>query len=358
MKRALCIPAILLVLASLRALALEPPAATPPPVEHPAVLPEGDAGIAADYPGDARIAEDPAVLFAEDFEERDLPAVLARWTNVRNKDGEVLSLSSEVPPSSLGKSSLEMTATRGKNDGGHVWKLISPGVDIMFARFYVRFSDDHPYVHHFVKVGAWRDSPVWPQGEAGYRHDGTKSFQTGIEPLSGWGRYPPPGAWAFYTYWCGMKSYLGPDAKIFYGNTFAPREPSLVPRGRWQCVEVMLKANTAPERHDGEEAFWIDGRLVARFAPGIPKGRWVKDVFVADDNGAPFEGFQWRLRDDLKINTFWLLYYMDAVFKGNKQFEVPRGVEYNPNVGRVWFDDVVVAAKYIGPITAAPKGSP
>ena len=60
---------------------------------------------------------------------------------------------------------------------------------------------------------------------------------------------------------------------------------------------------------------------------------------------------------ELKINTFWLLYYVDAVFRGNKQFEVARGVEYNPDVGRVWFDDIVVATRYIGPVTAVPKGS-
>ena len=35
---------------------------------RPAPLPEGNNGIARKYPGDAKIAGDPAVIFADDFE--------------------------------------------------------------------------------------------------------------------------------------------------------------------------------------------------------------------------------------------------------------------------------------------------
>jgi len=43
-------------------------------------LPEGNTGIARKYPGDARIADDPAVLFADDFESYTKPADLGkRW---------------------------------------------------------------------------------------------------------------------------------------------------------------------------------------------------------------------------------------------------------------------------------------
>ena len=66
------------------------------------------------------------------------------------------------------------------------------------------------------------DSPRWPQGEAGKRHDGARSFQTGIEPGSGFGSYDPPGAWNFYTYWQDMRSWQGPQGTSFYGNGFAP----------------------------------------------------------------------------------------------------------------------------------------
>jgi len=313
-------------------------------------LPEGDGGIASKHPGDAGIGDDPAVLFTEDFEEGAIDAITPRWTASKNEGGEVFSLSDDAPLVSEGRHSLEMTATRGRNNGGYLWKRFTPGVDAMYARAYVKFAEDHPYVHHFVKIGGWRDAGEFPLGEAGYKHDGTKSFQTGLEPTSQWGRHAPPGAWFLYTYWADMKSYQGPAGKAFYGNAFLPKEPQQVPRGKWQCVEFMVKLNSAPERHDGEQAFWIDGKLAGRWAPNTPFGIWVKDSFVIDDKGKAFEGFRWRTAPDLKINTFWLLYYMQQVFDGHAQFRVRPGITVNPDVTRVWFDDLVIATEYIGPI--------
>jgi hypothetical protein len=344
------------LLATLFAVILSPTAFCREPVERVQPLPEGDQGIAARYPGDDGIESDEMVLFAEDFEEGSLEEILKRWTDVYNKDGEALRLSDVVPDESAGKTSIEMTATRGKNTGGHLWKLLDAGVDTMYMRVYVRFGGEHPYVHHFIKMGAWRDSPRWPQGEAGYRHDGTKSFQTGLEPMSGYGRFAPPGAWHLYTYWCGMKSYEGPKGTRFYGNSFAPAEPAQVPRGEWQCVEMMIRANSAPERRDGEQAFWIDGKLVGRWAPGTVRGRWHGDNYIIDEKGEPFEGFRWRLRDDVKLNTVWLLYYMASVFEGDSQFDVPEGTPHNADVAKVWFDDLVVATGYIGPVKAPADG--
>lgn len=42
-------------------------------------LPEGSTGLAARYPGDAGIAADPDVVFAEDFESGSIEKVKARW---------------------------------------------------------------------------------------------------------------------------------------------------------------------------------------------------------------------------------------------------------------------------------------
>ncbi len=307
------------------------------------------AGLAARYPGDRGIAEDPAVLFAEDFEAGSLADITAHWTEAKNPAGEVFALSANVPPASGGQHSLRMTATKGRNDGGHLWKLFAQGVDRMHARFYVKFAKDHPYVHHFVKIGAWRDSPRWPQGEAGKRHDGAHSFQTGIEPGSGFGKYDPPGAWNFYTYWQGMRSWQGPQGTSFYGNGFAPEQPAQIPRDRWQCVEFMVQANTTPTATDGEQAFWIDGVLIGRWAPGTPRGAWKRDRFVAGE-GEPFPGFAWRSDAEVKPNVFWLLYYMEQVFSAQEQYVNRTGAQANLEVSQVWFDHVVVATSYIGPI--------
>ncbi|MBT4274288.1 MAG: hypothetical protein HOD39_05040 [Verrucomicrobia bacterium] len=34
-------------------------------------------------------------------------------------------------------------------------------------------------------------------------------------------------------------------------------------REKWICVEMMIKLNDPPERKNGEQAFWIDGKLIS-----------------------------------------------------------------------------------------------
>src|SRR5262249_17442996 len=109
--------------------------------------------LAAKYPGDAGIERDPHVLFAENFETGDIEELSKRWTQVSNKDSKVVTFSSNVPPASPGKRSLQMTATLGENTGGHLYARLPRGVDKAFARFYVKFAADAPYIHHFVTLG-------------------------------------------------------------------------------------------------------------------------------------------------------------------------------------------------------------
>jgi len=308
-------------------------------------VPQGP-GLAARFPFDRGIKSHPSVLLHETFEDG-IGRISSRWTQVKNKDGKVLSVSGEKPPASGGRQSLQMHSVKGRDTGGHLWQCFKPGVDTMYGRFYVKFSKDHPYVHHFVKIGAWRGASRWPAGEAGYRHDGSKSFQTGIEPGSGWGKNDPPGGWFLYTYWCEMRTY-DPNKRVYYGNAFAPQKPCQIPRDRWQCVEFMVKANDAP-KSDGEQAFWVDGRLIGRWAPGTPTGSWKSDKYRIG-GGEPFKGYKWRTTNDLKINTFWLLYYQEAVWRGSTQFK--KKPNTSETEGTVWFDDVVVATEYIGPIVA------
>src|SRR4051812_48888487 len=96
-------------------------------------------GLAAKYPGDAGIARDPHVLFAENFEDGGIEQIATRWSEMSDKDGKVIALSDDVPPESQGKHSLEMTATLGRNTGGHLYRKLDRGVEKIFARFYVKF---------------------------------------------------------------------------------------------------------------------------------------------------------------------------------------------------------------------------
>jgi hypothetical protein len=60
----------------------------------------------------------------------------------------------------------------------------------------------------------------------------------------------------------------------YWGNSLTPAQPALVPRDRWQCVEVMLQCNSAPDKSDGELALWLDGKRAMHVGPGVRRSRW------------------------------------------------------------------------------------
>ena len=303
-------------------------------------LPEGP-GLAANYPGDTGIERDPSVLFSDSFETGTIAEIGKRWGEVSNKDATVLALSDDVPRAGS-KRSVQMTATLAENTGGHLYARLKRGVDVAFARFYVRFAPDTGYIHHFVTLGGYNPPTTWPQGGAGIRPRGDDRVTVGIEPFGDRGRYPPPGIWNFYTYWHEMK--VSADRK-YWGNSLRPIVPAIVPKDKWQCVEIMLKLNSAPDLPDGELALWLDGKLVAHFVKGAPRGRWTGMGFsLLQRNGEPFEGFRWRTSSSLKINFFWLLHYVtENAARQNNVTDPPR-------ISRVWFDDIVVSTAYIGPV--------
>jgi len=81
--------------------------------------------------------------------------------------------------------------------------------------------------------------------------------------------------------------------------------------------------------------------VVSHPGPGFPKGKWVWDSFTPDPKGKGFEGFRWRKDEKLKINFLWMLLYIT---------KAPEGY-----VSKVWFDDIVAAKRYIGPIEPVKK---
>jgi hypothetical protein len=140
--------------------------------------------------------------------------------------------------------------------------------------------------------------------------EGTERFSTAIEPWGNWGRWPAPGRWNFYSYWHEME--ISKDGK-YWGNSFGVPAAPVIPRGRWFCVEFMLKHNT-PGQPDGEQAFWIDGAL---------QGHW--------------KGINWRKTASLKANALTLESYITDRWTTNP-------------VNVVFFDNVVLARRYIGPV--------
>lgn len=304
-------------------------------------LPEGP-GLSKSFPGDAGISAHPSVLLAEDFEASSLAEIKPRWNEIENKEGKVLELVAGQPPGSMGKQCLQVTATLGENTGGHLFKRLNPVQATVFARFDVKFAEDAPYVHHFCGLGGYNPPTSWPQGNAGKLAEGDKRFGVGIEPNGFYGKLPAPGSWMFYTYWQDMKK-SGDGG--YWGNGLWPEgRPGPTP-GQWQCVEIMLKCNEVGSS-DGELALWLDGKLAAHIGPGTKTGRWTGEGFeIRPDGEHTFEGFRWRAVPELAVSYFRISHYVTADSYRANQVASP------PKTNRVWFDNVVIAKEYIGPVS-------
>jgi hypothetical protein len=319
-------------------------------------IPPGQ-GIAWLYPGDEGIDNHPSVVFADNFETGDLGDIEARWGHMSNRDGKVMSFSNDVPEGSAGTRSLQMTATRGENAGGELYKTFNPGWDTIYLRFYTKFARDHGVHHHFVALRGSKDPLPYPIGGAGSLAE--NRFSVTIEPTR-W-QQGPPGIWQFYAYWPEMRSWQTVEGKPdgrpnpYYGNSFLPEEPFVIPRDQWISVEFMVILNTSPEAMDGEVALWIDGEPVVHFAPGTPMGYWRNDSFRNDPshaNAVPFEGFRWRHDMDVKINVLRLQHYISGTsFDRTQEYSDNNpGYLINTKQATVWFDNVVMATEYIGPV--------
>ncbi|MCA9085848.1 MAG: exo-alpha-sialidase [Planctomycetaceae bacterium] len=310
-------------------------------------------GIAAEYPGDRGIHNDRRVIFAENFEASDIDAIAKRWDTVR--DREIMTLSNEVPDGSSGRQSLLMTQLAEKGTGGDLYRVLGDGHDQLFTRMYVRFADDCEPIHHFgTCVGGNHPATPWPSVKAGQPTDGDRSFWIGIEPFGAkW-------QWDYYAYWCEMRG--SPPRGQTWGNSFIHNDELRVRRGKWTCIEVMVRMNDVGDTN-GELALWIDGQQVSHLGKGFPSGKWTfdkfqpgrdgegvrwnsekgdREYFTTAAGGDPFEGFRFRTSPPLNINYLWLYTY------------ITKGTIGHAN--RVWFDDVVVATEYIGPLSS-PSGS-
>ena len=92
-----------------------------------------------------------------------------------------------------------------------------------------------------------------------------------------------------------------------------------------ESLSLMLKETVHAEGFeadiaaDGKQAMLVDGKLIGEFT-----------------------GIRWRNDMDLKVNCFWLEHYGYDEGDPTKQ--------YWKDSQSVWFDDVVVARRYIGPM--------
>jgi len=270
-------------------------------------LPQGP-GLAAEFKADFSISNHYAVIFADGFESGEMGA---RWDEQSAAKAKALSFAPAMDEI-CGRRCLRVEARLGENQGGGLTKWFQPA-ERVFVRFYVRFDPGCDYVHHFVTLRANKGlhgGDKWSGfGGAGERPVGDERFSTALEPWGNWARSPAPGKWNFYSYWHEIE--VSPDGK-YWGNSFLPEPQAVIKKDVWICAEFMLKNNT-PGQADGEQAFWIDGRLL---------GLW--------------RGINWRKTESLNANALTLESYV-----------TDRWTKNATNV--VYFDNVVIAREYIGP---------
>jgi MYXO-CTERM domain-containing protein len=291
-------------------------------------LPEGDGGIAAQYPGDEGIGGDPEVLLHEDFESvtgGSLTSENSAFDSVYG-DNSITTVAADVHG---GAQAVQRTHTSPTSFGAV--KHLGEGFDTLHIRYYLKYHELFPGCHH-------TGGGIYAAAGSGYteigditavRPNGSNHFQAWLDdmaPFFDWnppGNDEPPGWLNFYCYHMDQDSEYGdvffPDGTVLpgssgadFGPEFVPRANDNPPRGQWASYEVMLQAN-APGSSDGRIAFWVDGELVGDF-PNL------------------------RLRStaDLALNHVALSTYSS---------------EYLENQ-TIWYDDVVVATSYIGPMFA------
>jgi hypothetical protein len=316
------------LLGGLVVLLLAAGASAPPPAtaESPAIP------LGAKYPGDVGLAADPDVIFFDNFESWPSPTQFPEglWTSMK---GKKKSRTHVIPGTA--------ETSAGKVPGGHILEIAcwlikdqstvgglvrllgdynhkneghGPGYDEVYVRYYMRLSDNYQGVgNHGSNLGG-RDASQPDARWVGMSNtrDVAKNgyFFSGLQPY-GKGENLSLG---FYIYDCDKKTPWGDERHK--GGAIKP--------GQWYCVERHMKLNSAPDKKDGCEQLWLDGKLVI-------------DV----------QNLRFRKVDRLKINYFSL----ETYYHGEKEENSRLPAEYTPeNPIAVQYDDLVIAKRYIGPV--------
>jgi len=292
-------------------------------------LPEGNAGIAAAYNGDAGIGNDPQVIFADDFESYGSPDELwSGWDNVYQLENIAIVAGEEGFD---GSQSVRLTMPTGESEvSNELLKNVEPAVDVLFLRYYAKYDPALDIVGSSHN-GSTMSASYWdgPGSGPGIPADGANKFLVNLEAGRIEDSDPSPGWLNVYIYHPDQRDMWG---DIFYptgivspftstpfdfGPEFVPRDDVVPEVGVWNSYEIMVRANTPGER-DGRIAAWLDGVLVA-------------------------DWHNLRLRDvaELQMDLFGVGFHARA----------------NPNAEcHKWYDHVVAATAYIGPIATEPGG--
>lgn len=296
----------------------------------PAAGPPEGLGLAAKYPDDAGIERDPEVIFAEGFENGEIPTVGYEQTGgFFDLKGYPKLMHITDREAAVGGHSLELI---------HPAKVISPqwmhrkfpGEDVVYVRFYRKFSPDWVWpplgAHDTLLFAGKYANPVStdltlyldiPQGPA-KRLDKDNWDLTRQPELVLKSSFQGPGL--DFGHKGPVISHVGYDN--YYGLPYNVRPAPVLEAGRWYCFEYMAKMNSTPDSRDGEVRLWVDGQLITEM-----KGL--------------------TLRNASHMDIKWDRWMLGPRYGGEGFKSGP------PREQRSWIDGIVVSRRYVGPAVPA-----
>ncbi len=268
-------------------------------------------GLAAQYPGDEGIESDPDVIFAHDFDSD----WKSGWSIVGFEEygAGVDSTETNGFEPFMGKAVRSRIPTN-ENNGMSLYYDFEDKIgyepEEVYFRYYLRLGENWQATVDGGKLpgfggtynrAGWGGSPS--HGDDGWSARGTfRPRLSDDNPLAP--RYNPIGT---YCYHGGMNTEYG-DIWVWTEDANGYLE-----NNRWYSIEQYVKMNT-PGQNDGIIRAWIDGKLA-------------------------FEKTDIRFRDVdfLKVQRIWMNMYHGGAAKA-------------PHDMDVYFDNVVIAKSYIGPV--------
>lgn len=308
------------------------------------------------HPGDVGMADDPAVLFFDDFEEG-----WGRWDEPRSDTAHLFVESGG--DAHAGSRFLRSTVTHEQLIGDE-YISASPHIELarrvpeIYWRLYARFVGVSPQPHHWIRTSA--GTPAFassglantvPDGDEGFWFD----FDASLERR-----------FSFYVYWHRMRSGRCNDGTAtpgcagdqgttyYYGNTFTPPDQGAFVRDAWICIEIAGGVNEVGT-NDGWLSAWIDDAPIGEFAAGVPEGTWLRDQFWPGGCSfgsctapVPFEGFDFRSSDDVLFKEIFLdAYYELGSWERTRDALADMGLSVEDR-STILYDDIVVATERIG----------
>jgi hypothetical protein len=259
-----------------------------------------DHGIAARYPDDKGIQDDPAVVYFGDFES---DSWYTAWdTGSKPQNGDLVSSDPTEMFVPLQGKALRITIPAGDVIGISAFRTISPAEEIYF-RYYLRFGNNWRTLDGGKLPGPTGDLSTC--GNGGRPCNGTDGWSArgAFDVVDASGRIR-----------IGSYIYDGDMARrgdvygtgLFWGT---------VETNRWYSVEHYIKMNTIGQRN-GIYRGWIDGRL----------------AFHKTD-------LVFRNVDRLKIESIWMNIYHGGTTPVDRTIHL-------------YLDNIVIARSYIGPMGA------